>query len=259
MEINCQCGFKMVRISRGLSCTQCGHHISFPTNILLDKNGDIQDVTFPEAVALLQGPVQQHLQTLYGDGWEAVCPNKDVARDLRAAIEGERVWLVIDGYLKSRNWKNTFPAGTRAYLHEGWILEVDGDYYGLTNPISQGTAHVLDGMFTLTPDPISKVANKRVKNVTGLKEGSSSVQIEFEDGTLTIGHEQQCCEHIGLADWNGEAADMANVVAIDYKTSGDDTFVEVQTTKGDLWLRFTDITQDSRYGVLVGMSYQSKR
>lgn len=133
---------------------------------------------------------------------------------------------------------------------------VGGEAYEIDDSFGRGVGQVYlknGGRLQYTVNP-GVIEGRRVKSVTGLKEFSSEVVIEVEGGTLRLGHEQQCCESISLLDFNGDAEDLVGktvrVAEVKYG-SEDETFYEIRTDGGDLWLRFGDETDDSRYGAAI--------
>ena len=124
--------------------------------------------------------------------------------------------------------------------------------------ISCGTAFT--GRVRITVHP-SVLVGKRIVSVSGLKEGSETVEIVTDGGTAKIGHERKCCEHIGLMDHTGEAKDLVGRVIrsaeVVFGGAGEDeTFYEIKTDGSDLWLRFGDVNDDSRYGVEVDFAWE---
>lgn len=88
-----------------------------------------------------------------------------------------------------------------------------------------------------------------VTNIDGLMKGSERVDIHFVDGgVLTMRHEQDCCESVELVDCYGE--DERGVIlsfeersrdatdSPDVSESGTWTFYSIQTTTGEVWMRW---------------------
>lgn len=76
---------------------------------------------------------------------------------------------------------------------------------------------------------------------TELKVGISTLEIETEEGTVVLWHDQACCEDASLHDFEGDAADLIGATVRRVIVGADkdgNTFYDIRTTNGDLWLRF---------------------
>ena len=150
--------------------------------------------------------------------------------------------------------KNGIEVGDALYtVLPKYSVPENGDW-----AISCGTAFT--GRVRITVHP-SVLVGKRIVSVSGLKEGSETVEIVTDGGTAKIGHERKCCEHIGLMDHTGEAKDLVGRVIrsaeVVFGGAGEDeTFYEIKTDGSDLWLRFGDVNDDSRYGVEVDFAWE---
>lgn len=102
---------------------------------------------------------------------------------------------------------------------------------------------------------LSALVGKVVKEVRGLVKGSGEVLILTECGQeYMFHHAQNCCEHVDLDDFEGDASDIigATVLSAEEVTSEDDgnnkpnecsvswtwTFYKIETTKGGIWMRW---------------------
>ncbi len=76
---------------------------------------------------------------------------------------------------------------------------------------------------------------------TGLTIGISTLEIDTEEGTVVLWHDQACCEDASLHDFEGDAEDLigATVRRVIVGTDKEgNPFYDIRTTNGDLWLRF---------------------
>ena len=100
--------------------------------------------------------------------------------------------------------------------------------------------------------------------VEGLQQGSDRVDIVTNQGKLILTHRQDCCEHVFLEDYEGDAADLVGkiLVSIDETSNFEDredeiekwTFYTIRTTGGDLWLRWNG-TSNGYYSVDVNIEW----
>ncbi len=89
-----------------------------------------------------------------------------------------------------------------------------------------------------------------IQYITGLKQGSEEVVIYMDCGSkLTFNHEQDCCEHVYLEDFELDCdLSYATIISVKEVSSNDPeyqdsfeehwTFYKIETTKGGLWLRW---------------------
>lgn len=88
-----------------------------------------------------------------------------------------------------------------------------------------------------------------ITDIVGLNKGSENVEIHFVDGgILMLRHKQDCCESVALVDFYG--GDERGVVLSfeertndasdnpDVSESGTWTFYSIQTTTGEIWMRW---------------------
>ncbi len=84
--------------------------------------------------------------------------------------------------------------------------------------------------------------------IEGATEHSEEVRIVTALGTYVLRHEQDCCEHVSVADVTGDPAELvgALVVVAEVSIDGGDcaggsqtwTFYRIQTPQGDLDIRW---------------------
>lgn len=93
-----------------------------------------------------------------------------------------------------------------------------------------------------------------ITKIVGLEEDSELVEIHTASGDVhEFYHEQDCCEDVRLNDFEGDAEDLVGALITeafeitDYdetceEEGGDEsytwTFYKIQTTKGELWMRW---------------------
>jgi len=97
---------------------------------------------------------------------------------------------------------------------------------------------------------IGALVGATITAVDGLSEESDEVQFVTDKGFFTLHHQQDCCEHVALAEFNGDPTDLigAKVTVAEERTSDGDadddygsetwTFYAIRTTKGDLSMRW---------------------
>jgi hypothetical protein len=94
-----------------------------------------------------------------------------------------------------------------------------------------------------------------------LKIGDNTVEISTEDGGIVVlWHNQQCCERASLADFEGDVEDLvgASVRRLNVGVDKDsNTFYDIRTTNGDLWLRFGN-GNDTQYSIAMLIGYRGK-
>ena len=100
---------------------------------------------------------------------------------------------------------------------------------------------------------LNTMAGKTIKNIVGVAEESDEVTITTTDGnSYVLYHEQDCCEHVWLYDFEGDPEDLSGAlimsaeevtgVVTDEMNEGTEcpewTFYKIETSKGGLWLRW---------------------
>jgi hypothetical protein len=160
------------------------------------------------------------------------------------------------------------PLGTKVSFVRSTHVQVGKEVYELYDPKnvdrkSDRFSLVGGGLVNYTVDP-GILVGRTILQVTGLKEGSDKVVIVTDAGTLTLGHEHDCCERIELLDCTGDSSDVAGKTVRSAKVTfggkgEEETFYEIKTDGGDIWLRFGDANDDSRYGVDVAAVWEPAR
>ena len=98
---------------------------------------------------------------------------------------------------------------------------------------------------------LNKIVGKVIKKVEGLEKESESVSITFtDDWCVNFHHEQNCCESVCLIDFendNVEGGVIINAEEImeeeeDYHSSQTWTFYKIETTKGEIWMRWLGVS-----------------
>ena len=95
---------------------------------------------------------------------------------------------------------------------------------------------------------------KQIKEIKGFEKGSSEVQIKAESGELySFCHIQDCCENVELYDFEGDSNSLCGAIIIsadevssddekrpahDYEESYTWTFYKIETTKGEVFMRW---------------------
>lgn len=85
--------------------------------------------------------------------------------------------------------------------------------------------------------------------IDGLEKESERVKIFTEcGGVLEFHHIQDCCEHVRLVDFDGDAKDLSggSIIGVECvvnveEIGGDGqtwTFYKIETSKGGLWMRW---------------------
>jgi hypothetical protein len=85
------------------------------------------------------------------------------------------------------------------------------------------------------------LVGRTINAVRGLELGSEQVEIDTDEGTIVLWHDQECCEQVSLFDFEGDEEDLVGAKVCAADTNVDDvenTFYSIRTTNGDLWLRF---------------------
>ena len=102
-----------------------------------------------------------------------------------------------------------------------------------------------------TQDGALDFIGKTIVSLEGLEKQNDELKFTTSEGeNYVMYHEQDCCEHVYLADIDGDLDDVLGSTIIDYSVnteSGGDydncesytwTFYSIKTTKGSLWLRW---------------------
>jgi hypothetical protein len=105
-------------------------------------------------------------------------------------------------------------------------------------------------------DILSKALNQPILAIEGLEQGSDRIVFRMMTGNLILHHEQDCCESVGVEDFEGDVVDLVGQVLIhaeevvngkgELETGGEPeysesltwTFYKLRTTGGDLWVRW---------------------
>jgi len=105
-------------------------------------------------------------------------------------------------------------------------------------------------------DILSSVINQPILAIEGLEQGSEKIIFRMMTGNLILHHEQDCCESVGVEDFEGDVVDLVGQVLLhaeevvngeeegqlgevdDYGESTTWTFYKFRTTGGDLWIRW---------------------
>lgn len=211
------------------------------------------------------------------EGWsnsEILFDTKDEAESFVAALN--RHGGKTPHITNSTSWVPTpptvgsvrVPLGTKVSFVGSKHVQIGEGVYELYDPKnvdgrSDRFSLVGGGLVSYTVDPCILVG-KKIRKVTGLKEGSDKVVIVTDAGTLTLGHEHSCCDRIELLDFTGDSADVEGKAVrsaeVTFGGKGEDeTFYEIKTDGGDLWLRYGDANDDSRYGVDVAAVWEPAR
>jgi len=100
---------------------------------------------------------------------------------------------------------------------------------------------------------LKELEGKVISSVVGLEKESESVIINTVCGKVyEFYHEQDCCEHVTLNDFEGDAGDLVGGVVVtaeeisgevpvntnEYQESETWTFYKIETNKGGLWMRW---------------------
>lgn len=97
-----------------------------------------------------------------------------------------------------------------------------------------------------------EISGGKVLEIDGLAIDSDVVDVITDIGTLRFHHDQDCCEHVALADFESDddltGATVLRVLEMEHvggynadTTTGESstwTFYRVETTKGDIWMRW---------------------
>jgi len=100
---------------------------------------------------------------------------------------------------------------------------------------------------------LSELVGKTIKSVTGLEKGSEEVRIFTEcNCEFLFYHSQDCCETVDLNDFETDTDDFSGalIVKAEESTNSEDetgieypdsftwTFYKIETTKGEIWMRW---------------------
>lgn len=118
---------------------------------------------------------------------------------------------------------------------------------------------------SITQNELDKIIGKEVTYIYGLEKYSESVKIAFEDGSqIEFWHSQCCCETVSLEDYEGDIVNGAVILSAEevdgeannpeYAESFTWTFYKINTTKGDLWMRWLG-QSNGWYSESVDVSY----
>ena len=107
---------------------------------------------------------------------------------------------------------------------------------------------------------VEQFINQPIVSITGLEKGSDRLVFQMMTGTLTLEHQQDCCESVAIEDFEGDLEDLVGQVLLEAEevTNGDGkkhkgkapewddsytwTFYKFRTTKGDLWVRWLGVS-----------------
>lgn len=102
---------------------------------------------------------------------------------------------------------------------------------------------------------VSELNAKVIKSINGLEQYSERVEIEAECGQKYVFlHQQNCCEDVRLEDFTTDDIVGATVISSTEETNSEDstgveypdsftwTFYKIQTTKGELWMRWLGVS-----------------
>jgi len=105
-------------------------------------------------------------------------------------------------------------------------------------------------------DILTKALNQPILAIEGLEQGSEKIFFRMMTGNLILHHEQDCCESVGVEDFEGDSSDLVGQVLLyaeevvngkgELETGGEPeysesltwTFYKFRTTSGDLWVRW---------------------
>ena len=103
---------------------------------------------------------------------------------------------------------------------------------------------------------VEQFINQPIVSITGLEKGSDRLVFQMMTGTLTLEHEQDCCERVVIEDFEGDLEELVGQVLLEAEevTNGRGkkhkgkapewadsytwTFYKFRTTKGRLWVRW---------------------
>ncbi len=95
---------------------------------------------------------------------------------------------------------------------------------------------------------LDKIVGKTVAEIRGMEKDSEKAVIIFSDGSEVIFyHEQSCCEHVRLVDFECDAKPGALIISAeevaDHEFGGAYgsltwTFYKIETNKGEIWMRW---------------------
>lgn len=114
-------------------------------------------------------------------------------------------------------------------------------------------------------DILDAVKGKKISHINGLSKDNEEVVICFEDDSLLyFYHEQDCCENVWLEDFELSGKDLDGSTLLDVISVTEDgetewgtytwTFYTVQTTKGELWMRWNG-ESNGYYSEQINMKY----
>jgi hypothetical protein len=101
--------------------------------------------------------------------------------------------------------------------------------------------------------PFDDLNGQTIKSITGVDEGSDEVFIETTTGNYMLYHEQDCCEHVSLSDFEYDGnLEGGLIIRAEEVCNGDVpeghtpdeyesetwTFYKLDTTKGELFMRW---------------------
>lgn len=99
---------------------------------------------------------------------------------------------------------------------------------------------------------LSELVGQTIKTISGVEKESEEIVITTESGiAILIDHQQDCCEHVDVYDFEGDPADLIGGIVIsaeestsegnspcEYSESNTWTFYKIETSKGGLWIRW---------------------
>jgi hypothetical protein len=91
-----------------------------------------------------------------------------------------------------------------------------------------------------------EIKKSTILDIIGAENGSQDVFVITDKGTLYLYHDQQCCEHSSIEELEGNPKSLIGGIISNFKVKtkkNEDkeqewTFYDLQTTKGDLFIRW---------------------
>ena len=115
---------------------------------------------------------------------------------------------------------------------------------------------------------ISKLIGKTITKIDGLSEGSEDVTFHTAEGTLTLYHNQDCCESVSVEEYHGDPGWLIGspVLTAEERVSDNEhstkaydsatwTFYELATNKGSVTIRWLG-TSNGYYSECVDVEWK---